>query len=118
MNIFDFGLPALEAVTYPGLLNTFINYGAGLPNCGYYKDQFGIVYLMGMIAPGISGQSVFILPAGYRPLGIRGFSIFHGGGDPTLDAWVQIQANGNVNCGWAGAVPQMALDGVMFRAGT
>jgi hypothetical protein len=49
------------------LLNSWVNFGAGYRDAGYYKDALGIVHLSGLIASGTVGQSAFNLPVGYRP---------------------------------------------------
>lgn len=51
----------------PTLLNSWLNYGNGYQNAGYYKDAFGIVHLRGLIWNGTVGAACFVLPVGYRP---------------------------------------------------
>lgn len=58
---------ALDAWTTPTLLNSWVNFGGGFFNAGFYKDPFGIVHLRGVIASGVLAQAAFVLPAGYIP---------------------------------------------------
>lgn len=58
---------ALQAWQTPTFLNSWVNNGGGYNNAGYYKDNFGIVHLRGLIKSGTLGLSAFTLPAGYRP---------------------------------------------------
>lgn len=51
----------------PALVNSWVNFGSGYQDAGYYKDQFGIVRLRGMIMSGTVGAACFVLPVGYRP---------------------------------------------------
>ncbi|WP_248930147.1 hypothetical protein [Paenibacillus hamazuiensis] len=54
----------------PTLLNGWVDYGdSNRPKIGYMKDEFGKVYLTGVIKNGSIGATTpaFYLPAGYRP---------------------------------------------------
>lgn len=51
----------------PTFTNSWVNYGAGYNNAGYYKDAFGWVTLRGLVKNGTDGASIFTLPVGYRP---------------------------------------------------
>lgn len=62
----------VRASGQPALLNGWVHFGAPYNTPGFYKDR-GRVYLKGFIKNGSStaavtaGQTVFALPAGYRP---------------------------------------------------
>jgi len=56
-----------ESWVAPTLAGTWVNYGGGYLNAGYYKDVGGTVHLRGMIKSGTIGTTAFTLPSGYRP---------------------------------------------------
>lgn len=45
----------------------WINAGGNWQTTRYRKDNYGRVYIEGMVSSGTSGTAVFNLPAGYRP---------------------------------------------------
>ncbi|MCP4710447.1 MAG: hypothetical protein GY869_17630 [Planctomycetes bacterium] len=51
----------------PAFQNSWINYGSGYNPAQYFKDSMGIVHLRGLVKNVTLGQTVFTLPAGYRP---------------------------------------------------
>jgi hypothetical protein len=53
----------------PTLANGWGIYGGGHLWPAYTKDAMGFVHLQGMVLGGTTGQPVFTLPAGYRPIG-------------------------------------------------
>lgn len=57
-----------EVWVYPTLGNSWVNYGAGLGNCGYRLKADGDVQLDGVIKSGTVGTAIFTFPAAYRPL--------------------------------------------------
>lgn len=101
---------AMEAWNAPTLLNGWVIYD-GLHNPpGYCKDQFGRVYLRGLVKSGTIGLDIFTLPIGYRPAAIEIFpaisnSAFGGG---------TITPAGAVNPG-VGSNVYFCLDGITFR---
>lgn len=54
----------------PTLLNSWANKGGSSTTAQYYKDPNQIVHIKGQIQGGVttSGTSIFVLPAGFRPL--------------------------------------------------
>lgn len=64
--------PTLATWISPTLLNSWVNLGAGYATAGYKKDDLGNVEIKGTIRNGTatSGTTLFVLPAGYRPLEI------------------------------------------------
>jgi len=58
----------------PTMLGAWVNYGAypQYPRASYYKDDFGIVHLAGMVKSGAG--TIFTLPAGCRPSGYTPFA--------------------------------------------
>ncbi len=51
----------------PAFLNRWHNYGSGYNTAGYFKDSMGMVHLKGLVAGGLGGTTIFVLPVGYRP---------------------------------------------------
>lgn len=53
----------------PTLQNSWTNYSSISNQAGYYRDQFGIVHLRGLITGGTTtvNTTLFTLPSGYRP---------------------------------------------------
>lgn len=51
----------------PAFVNSWVNYGGGYNNAGYFKDAFGLVRLRGLIMNGTVGSACFVLPIGYKP---------------------------------------------------
>lgn len=60
----DKALPAWTDVST--FLNSWVNYGGGYANAGYYKDDHGVVHLKGFVKSGSLGV-IYVLPVGYRP---------------------------------------------------
>lgn len=54
----------------PTFQNSWANVGGGTQSVEYFKDQNGVVYIKGSTVGGSAGTVAFILPAGYRPLGV------------------------------------------------
>ena len=61
---------AQEAWIAPTLLNGWVNFGTGNVAASFYKDEFGVVHLRGLIKDGTTtaNTTLFTLPVGYRPL--------------------------------------------------
>jgi hypothetical protein len=59
-----------EPVTSATLVNSWTNVGGNSANAGFFRDQFGMVHLVGAITGGTVGYpsgGAFTLPTGYRP---------------------------------------------------
>jgi len=97
----------------PTLINGWINYGASpqYPSAGYYKDDFGIVRMQGMIKSGTSSQPAFILPVGYRPVSYLPFSVVATDlfGEATVDASGAVKLV-------VGTATWFSLQNITFRA--
>ena len=63
-----------EAWITPTLLNGWVQH-TSFENAAYMKDEFGFVHFQGMVKSGTIGQTIFSLPAGYRPDGSRFMTI-------------------------------------------
>lgn len=102
---------ALEAWIAPTLGNSWVNFGTPYNNVGYYKDNFGIVHLRGLIKSGTLQQTLFTLPTGYRPANTEFISTLSNNAIGS----VLIAADGTVKP-WDGSSTWFSLDGVTFRA--
>jgi hypothetical protein len=81
----------------------------------FRKDQFGVVHLRGVAhtAANAVGSAMFTLPAGYRPLKHRMFSVASSDGGGAID----VESTGIV---WVYSITDdrnVSLDGVSFVAG-
>lgn len=101
-------IPVLGGV---GFVNAWGNLGAGFSTAAYRKDERGIVMLKGVVAGGAAGNTIFTLPAGFRPVEI------------TLRGTVANGAFGHVQITPAGLVQHqsgstvyISLDGISFLA--
>lgn len=104
---------ATEAWTAPTLVNSWVNYGSGYNNAGYYKDSFGIVHIRGLIKSGTtsSGTTLFTLPSGYRPTAEYIIACTSAGGYVEI----RVDTSGNVK-GFAGLNSiYTSLDGIHFK---
>lgn len=103
---------ALDAITYiqsGDFLNSWTNYTGSFPDAGYFKDQFGIVHLTGLIKLGTIGTEAFMLPVGYRPS--KYIYLPAGGASASV---VRIAPDGGVRI-HSGSNAYVSLDNVQFR---
>lgn len=100
-----------EAWIAPTLLNSWVNFGVGFNDAGYFKDQFGIVHLKGLIKSGTLGQPAFLLPVGYRIVGNNYMLCLSNGAAGQLT----ITADGNVKPA-SGNNAWFSLEGITFKA--
>lgn len=102
--------PSLPPVVAPTLQNSWVAYGAGVTDPGYYKDG-GRVYLQGTVKSGVIGSlPIFTLPLGLRPAGWLNFA----NSSNSSVGQVSINAAGEV-VPLAGSNLYFSLDGVSFR---
>jgi hypothetical protein len=109
----DSGFLRQDGWTNAALVQSWVNYGGGYHNAGYYRDRQGRVHLRGLVRSGQAGpgKTIFVLPDGYRPQGreLRAVctnSNTIGRVDVHTDGRVEPHA---VNNGW------VSLDGISFR---
>lgn len=96
--------------TAPSFLNSWVNDASGLFNtAGYYKDQFGRVYLRGLVKTGTVGLPIFNLPAGFRPAKENVFATVSNG----VFADARVEPDGDVVAA-AGSNVWFSLDGISF----
>lgn len=103
---------ALDAITYVQtgeFLNGWVNYTGSFPDAGYFKDQFGIVHLTGLIKSGTIGTEAFMLPVGYRPS--KYIYLPAGGASASV---IRIAPDGGVRI-HSGSNSYVSLDNVQFR---
>ncbi len=107
---------------------TWTNVGSGSPSVGFYKDQLGIVHLMGSALCvdlqasgncGISAASIFTLPPGYRPPVLATFAVPN---SANLNIQITIYPDGPTNPGQVFVhaptnqnAYSVALDAISFR---
>lgn len=107
-----------DSWTAPTLAGTWSNYGGGYQDAGYLKDSLGFIHLRGLLLAGGAGDTIFTLPAGYRPSAKLIFSVqvsdsgvgyVHGRVDVDTDGTVDLIVPSTVASGdW------VSLDGVNF----
>jgi hypothetical protein len=95
-------------------------------NVGFFKDQFGMVYLQGALDPGdnpANGSAAFTLPQGYRPTFLASFPGREGPGvnSENEDCRITVFTTGAVQVNTTPATTSelgsCRLDGILFRAG-
>jgi hypothetical protein len=98
----------------PTLLNGWVNYNVTtFSTAKYFKDDFGIVHLSGMIKDGTtaSGTDLFILPVGYRIAKTTYFPVASNGAFGS----VRVALTGEVEI-QVGSATWLSLDGISFKA--
>lgn len=101
----------LEDWQVPTLENGWTIYGPTFSQPGFYKDPLGRVHIRGVVALGTIGQTIFTLPAGYRPLST--VLIFVAIANNAF-ARVTIYTDGRVVAA-VGSNVWFSLDGISFR---
>ena len=99
----------------PSLLNSWVNYGGGYEDAGYYKDNFGVVHIRGLIKNGTTtnGTDLFTLPVGYRPVG---YNIMATNTNPGSHANIHLQPGGIVEIFGSGvSATWLSLNNLSFR---
>lgn len=98
-------LPGFIAASLGG---GWTNFGAGLADAAYYRDDTGVVHLRGTVNVGALNSVGFTLPAGYRPSAELRFG--------TTGEQIGVDAGGQV-INRAGTSPGVRLlDGISFPA--
>ena len=100
-----------EAWIIPTLVNSWVERSPY--TVSYFKDQFGMVILRGMVKDGVVGQWAFILPVGYRP-SIDQVFIVNGGSFSNSFAKIIITTIGYVYVYISNL--EVTLNNVQFRA--
>jgi hypothetical protein len=101
-----------NAYLIPTFENNWVNYGAdNYSPAKYYKDQFGVVHLQGMVKSGGIPSAIFTLPEGYRPIENRIFPVASGG----YFGQIAVFTDGQVYFFVGYTDPYVSLEGISFR---
>ncbi|WP_373779853.1 BppU family phage baseplate upper protein [Jeotgalibaca porci] len=95
----------------PTLTNGWVAWSEDLTP-GYYKDEFGIVHLKGVVKNGVLGDSVFTLPSLYRPSKNKYFITC---GDSNFSL-VNVIITGQIQFTIPSGTGFRSLDGITFKA--
>ncbi|AUC80349.1 hypothetical protein CW736_13615 [Nonlabens sp. MB-3u-79] len=93
--------------------NNWVTYSNGWSFPEYYKDKLGRVHLQGLIKNGTLGNYATILPAGYRPIRSRIFTVETKGGERCR---VDVRYSGGVFISQGCDNDWVSLEGISFRA--
>lgn len=106
------GAIGTNAYLIPTLENNWVNYDTdNYSPAKYYKDQFGVVHLQGMVKSGGLPSAIFTLPEGYRPLQNRLFPVASGG----YFGQIAVFTDGQVYFFVGYTDPYVSLEGISFR---
>jgi len=95
------------------------NYGGGFAPCDFWKDQFGMVHIRGLVTKSggvpAAGNTIMTLPEGYRPRAPLLFSVISG--EPGGIGRVDVNPDGNVlwMVGQTTETDFTSLSGISFR---
>jgi hypothetical protein len=97
--------------------NSWVNDNPNESQFGFFKDPFGTVHVRGTLHDSKPGETIYTLPAGYRPSKLLIFAtICSSSGTPALGQ-IDINSDGTIvpesNCSTTGHV---ILEGMTFRA--
>jgi hypothetical protein len=97
----------------PQFQNDWENAGSPFRTAAFYKDPWGVVHIRGAVDGGLTGETVFTLPPGYRPSGIVRLPAACGGAE---ESSLLIMPNGTVTpeCDDTG-IFTLHLEGMAFR---
>lgn len=119
----DLGIGTKGVLKNPTLLNSWVNYGAGVEVSSFIKGLDGFVRISGIIANGTvtANTPLFILPAGFRPSGRCFFSSYgftSGGAYATVV--IRVDTDGTVrlanSSAAAASLVELGLCGLQFFA--
>jgi hypothetical protein len=100
----------------PPFKSTFKNFGSNFAPAGFYRDQFGIVHLQGVVDPPGFAGTIFTLPEGYLPAQSYNFTYFGAMADSEKTVPIQLEADGDVVAATSNYSTSLSLDGITFRA--
>lgn len=96
-------------------LNGWTNFAGGFAVAAFTKDDYGMVYLRGLIKSGTIGQDIFILPSGFNPTSAVALGTTSNDGVNYLASYVRVSTSGAVTA-VAGGNSFFMLDGLAFQA--
>lgn len=102
---------AQEAWAAPSYSNSWVDYGGAFDTGGYFKDNFGVVHLKGLIKSGTVGATAFTLPTGYRPSTTKIFAT----SSNNVFGQVWIYSTGVVEPRSPSSNTWVSLEGISFR---
>ena len=100
----------------PDFNSSWKNFGPSFAPAGFYKDQFGIVHLQGLVDPPGFAGAIFALPEGYLPDQSYNFTFFGAIADSAKIVPIQVEADGDVTAATSDYSNSLSLDGITFRA--
>lgn len=100
----------IEAVQTPTFENSWVNFGGGNTNAGYWKDKQGMVHLQGMVKSGTINTTIFTLPSEYRPSTNKYFTVNSNNAFGSVIVWSDGRVVPNV-----GSNVFVSLEGISFR---
>ena len=98
-----------EAWITPTLSNGWVDYDS-TTRIRYRKDGFGRVHLDGIGKNGASGQALFVLPIGYRPLNSKIYKSYSVAGG---DSITQVATTGHITH-WSGSLSGHSVIGIVI----
>jgi hypothetical protein len=105
---------ALPSWTAPTLLNSWVNYGPGNTDAGYYRDHSAIVHTRGFVKGGTMDAALFVLDSGYRPTVPLTLPAISWDGANRLTSQVAVDTSGTVTL-YGGGTAWFSLDGIAFE---
>lgn len=101
----------IGATGQPGFTNSWVNYGSGWQNAGFWRDPLGNVRLRGLIKSGTVGSAAFTLPPGFRPFISETFGTISNAAIGKVD----VQTDGTVVPTTPSSNVYVSLSGITFR---
>lgn len=96
----------------PAFENSWINFGSGWMDAGFWRDPLGFVHLRGLIKSGTVGSRAVRLPPGYRPtVGSETFPTISNGAVGRVD----VLTDGSVTPVSPSNNTYVSLSGITFR---
>jgi hypothetical protein len=109
------GKLGVEPWIAPTFQNGWLNYESlNWNDAGFFKDQFGIIHLRGLIKTGTLDAVAFTLPTGYRPTKANLFVTISNDGISNILSRLDILSTGGV-VPRSGANNWFSLEGIQFR---
>jgi hypothetical protein len=97
----------------PTFENSWADFGGVYQTARYWKDDYGVVHLEGLIANGTVNATMFTLPTGYRPSSeVIVLSSINGTAGRLF-----IKADGSVDHADGASNASVSLSGISFYAG-
>lgn len=95
----------------PAFANSWVNYGSGWREAGFWKDPLGVIHLRGLIKSGTVGNAAFTLPPGFRPTLAETYAVISNGAVGRLSVYT----DGTVIPETPSNNTYVSLSGISFR---